>query len=318
MANNTEEWWSIGGTSLHQYGWSVTTVGGSRYDVPPRRGSNMAVAYRPGQFHRRKLPDQRTITLVMFMVGADPANGPGSGFIPSTQTTVSDQVVQWNDNWDFLRRLVYENYLADNRITLTRRWRLTAPTFPTTRTGDTIIAGDPGTPTSAQSRIVVASTYAEMTGQMQPTMTGRTRADFQMDFTLADPYFYGAQQQLTMNPGDLTYVWNDGHDVAATAGLAIDFVGPLTNPVLRNNAVSPGIHLGYNGTIASGQTVSINVGRYSATQHTTSTTTGTNRIANIVATGAESWFALLPQTNKLTFAATGSGHALIKWQPPYI
>ena len=42
--NNTEEWWDINGVSLHQYGWSVTTVGGSRYDLPPRRGENMTMA----------------------------------------------------------------------------------------------------------------------------------------------------------------------------------------------------------------------------------------------------------------------------------
>lgn len=321
MANNTEEFWSINGVSLHQYGWSVTTVGGGRYDVPPRRGSNMAVAYRPGQLHRTKVPDQRTISLVMFMVGADPGNGPGSGFIPSTTggATVADQRVQWNDNWDFLRRLIYENYLLDNRVTLTRRWRLTAPTFPATRTGDSIIAGDPGTPTSGVDRIVVASNYVEMTGQMQPTMTGRTRSDFQMDFTMADPYFYGVQQQLTMNPGDTKYLWNDGHDVASHAGLAIDLVGPLTKPVLNNLAVSPAIHLGYNGTIASGQTVSLNIGRFQATEHLNAVTNGTNRIANIVASGARQWMALLPGVNKLAFtAASGSGHVLIKWQPPYI
>lgn len=328
MANSTEEFWSIIDsrgvqTSLHQFGWSVTTVGGSRYDLPPRRGSNMAVAYRPGQFHRTKTPDSRTITLVMFMVGADPATGPVSGFTPTSPTvvgaTVADQRVQWNDNWDFLRRLVYENYLLDNRITLVRRWRLTSPTFPTSRTGDSIRASDPGVPASGVSRIVTASAYAEMSGNMAPTMTGRTRADFQLDFTLADPYFYGAQQSATVNPDGVIYVWNDGHDVAAHAGMTIDLVGPLTSPVLRNFVTDPYQHLGYSGVIPTGQTVTLNIGRFSAVQHTSSASTGTNRIANVVASGARQWFNLLPGTNKITMTATaGSGHALIKWQPPYI
>jgi hypothetical protein len=123
MANSTEEFWSVDGVSLHQYGWAVTTVGGSRYDLPPRRGSNMPIAYRPGQVHRNKLPDERVITLVMFMVGADPGTGPAIGSSP----TVDDERVQWNDNWDFLRRLVYKNYLSTNRVNPTLTNLSTSP-----------------------------------------------------------------------------------------------------------------------------------------------------------------------------------------------
>lgn len=322
MANNTEEWWSITPangveTSLHQFGWSVTTVGGSRYDVPTRRGSNMAVAYRPGQFHRRKLPDARTITLVMFMVGWDPATGQSVGDNP----TIANQRVQWNDNWDFLRRLVYENYLLDNRITLTRRWRLSTPAFPATRSGDMIIKGDPGTynpDTGKTSSIITASGYAEMSSNMAPTMTGRTRADFQMDFLMADPYFYGAKQSATLNPGGVSYVWNDGHDVAAHAGLSIQLVGPLTNPSLRNIITEPDQVLTYKGAIASGQTVTLNVGNFTAIASSGIASTGKNRIANVSASGAQYWFNLLPGMNKISLTGTGSGHAVITWQPPYI
>ena len=52
MANSVDEYWSIDGVSLHQFGWSVATVGGSRYDLPPLRGDNVMIAYRPGSVHR--------------------------------------------------------------------------------------------------------------------------------------------------------------------------------------------------------------------------------------------------------------------------
>ncbi len=314
MANNTEEWWSVDGVSLHQYGWSVTTVGGSRYDVPPRRGSNMTLAGRPGQVHRRKLPDARTITLMMFVVGWD----PGMGLVPGVAPTTEDQREQWNDNWDFLRRLVYEDYLSDNRVTLTRRWRLTAPTFPTTRTGLNVIAGDPGTPTSGQSRVLVANSYAEMTGTMPPTMTGRSRAEFQLDFTLADPYFYGPKVTKQFANQELAYLWNDAHDVAAHAGINIDFVGPLTNPFLSNISTQPDHYVKYNGTIPAGKIVTVHPGRYQAIEHDPDVSTGINRIARISNSGAERWFNLLPGANAVKLYGVGSGHAVLSWQPPYV
>jgi hypothetical protein len=316
MANSTEEFWSVDGVSLHQYGWAVTTVGGSRYDLPPRRGSNMPIAYRPGQVHRNKLPDARVITLVMFMVGADPGTGPAIG----SSLTLADERVQWNDNWDFLRRLVYKNYLSSNRVTLTRRWRLTAPTFPTSRTGDNVIAGDPGTPASGADRILTASTYAEMTANMAPTMTGRTRSDFQLDFTMADPFFYGNTVEVTLSPGQTAYVWNDGHDVAAHAGLTVDFNGPVVNPTLTNLSTSPDSSVTYKSNMLNGYTVSLNVGRYSATAHPTGRTTPVgNRIAYVTNSGARMWFNLLPGANKIQYTtSSGSGTCVLRFQPPYV
>src|ERR1700712_5115078 len=144
MSNSSPEYWSItdvdgNEVSLHQWGWAVTTVGGSRYDLPPRRGTDMTMAYRPGQVHRRKLPDARQMSLIMFMAGWD----------PSTGNAPASQLQQWNDNWDKLRRLVSRHSLLDDqRVKLTRRWFLTAPDFPATRAGDIAIVGDPGVPAS--------------------------------------------------------------------------------------------------------------------------------------------------------------------------
>lgn len=316
MTDNTEESWILNGVSVHQFGWSVTTVGGSRYDIPPRRGSNMVVGYRPGQVNRPKMPDARTITLVMWMAGWDPALGPVAGPLPTSE----NQRTQWNDNWDTLRRMVFENYLNDGLISITRKWRLTAPTFPTTRVGDIVIAGDPGTPTSGVSRLLAATAYGEIAGNMAPTMTGRTRSDFQIDLTLPDPYFYDSTtSQATLTRGGPVYVWNDGHDVAAHNNLTVDLVGPLTNPLVYNLTPQPDIHLSYFGTIPSGQIVTLNIGRFTAIQHAPSATTGVNKIAAMSNSGSRLWLNLLPGANKLSLAAdAGTGTAVVRWRHPYI
>lgn len=320
--NSSDEYWSITAgdgeeVSLHQFGWSVTTVGGSRYDLPPKRGSNMAVAYRPGQIYRRKTPDSRQITLIMWMVGWQPDQGP----LPGVNPLLSDQRNQWNDNWDFLRRLVYKANLVDGRVVLTRRWFLTAPAFPTTRTGDQVIAGDPGTAAPGVARLVTAVAAAEMTGSMAPSMTGRTRADFQLDFTLPDPYFFGPPVAVSMpNSANPVYVWNDGHDVANYSGVSIDFIGPLTNPVLTNLATSPSHSVKYTGTIPAGQTLTLVPGRFTASQHANGVTSPyVNKIAGITNGGARQWINLMPGANKLTFtASSGTGSCLLKFQPPYV
>jgi hypothetical protein len=310
VSNSTAEYWSIidvdgEEVSLHQYGWAVTTVGGSRYDLPPRRGSDLTMAYRPGQIHRRKVPDARQMTLVMFMVGWDPATGDSP----------VDQRLQWNDNWDTLRRLVYRHSLLnDQRIKLTRRWFLTADTFPTDRAGtDICIQGDPGVPNPGP-RLLTAFAFAEMTGNMDPTMTGRFRSDFQLDFTLADPFFYGDTVAVTMHPGDTTYVWNDGHDVAGSGYLQVDFYGPLTNPRITNLSTNPDSWVQYTGTIGSGTHLTMVVNRFQIVN----AATNTNMIGKITNYGARFWVSLLPGVNKLQMTGSGSGNAVLSYRPPYV
>lgn len=314
MANSSPEWWSIIDTdgneiSLHQYGWSVTTVGGTRYDLPPRRGSDMTMAYRPGQIHRRKLPDARQMSLVMFMVGWDPATGTIQN---------PDQRVQWNDNWDQLRRLVYRNaLLQDQRIKLTRRWFLTADTFPTSRGGqDICIQGDPGVP-SPGPRLLQAFGMAEMTGNMDPSMTGRFRSDFQLDFTMADPFFYGNTVSITMHPGETHYIYNDGYDVAASGYLQVDFYGHLTNPRITNRSTEPDSWVQFNGTLGVADHILMTVNRFQCYNALTQA----NFIGKITSYGARFWVNLLPGSNRIDFNADAepdSGTAVLTFRPPYV
>lgn len=279
--NTTEEWWDINGTSLNQHGWNIVTVGGARYDLPTRRGDNMVFAYRPGSVHRAKLPDARTITLVMWVAGVEPSSG----------TNYDNAILRWNDNWDFLRRSVWR---ADgSQLDLTRRWNLTVS----------------GTPT-----LVTATAKAEIADAMEPTMTGRTRADFAMTFLLADPYFYGTTVTETCVLSTPKSVVNPGHDFAMHNNVTVTLTGPLTNPRLTNTTATPDVWVQYTGSIPTGDTVVLTVGTFVAvTNH------GVNVINNISHSGARFWMGLLPGTNSLTLTATaGTGSATVAFQPPYV
>lgn len=277
---SSAEWWSIDGESLHQYGWSVATVGGSRYDLPARRGENIRVAYRPGALHRPKLADQRVVQLIMWLTGTDPATGGA----------VADPTLRWNDSWDFLRRLVWKPDGA--QVTLTRRWRLTVDGAPT---------------------LVEASALAEIADSMAPAMTGRTRSDFTMTLLLADPYYYGGQVTTPIPLDTPTSVVNRGHDIAAHNGVQVDLIGPLTNPRLTNSTPNPDVWVQLD-TVPAGQTVTLDVGAFTATR-----SDGANVINDIVHSGSRWWMGLLSGANTLTLTAdSGTGSAVLRHQPPYV
>lgn len=302
---NTDEFWSINGTSLHEYCWSIATVGGSRYNLPPRRGENVTLARRPGQIHKNKVADARPMSLLMWVAGMHADGRPGD-----------DQTLQWNDNWDALRRLVWT--VEGRQFTLTRRWRLTQPTL------DPEVAGDPGLlPPGPQ--IVVADALAEVIS-MDPSMTGRTRADFEMQLLLASPYFYGSQITVPLNVGVPRKVYNPGHDIAAYGYLEIEFKGPLTNPRLWNTSVSPEVWVQFNGTIPNGITLRLNVDTYQLWTDAVyidifPAPPGAFKpyLDNISHYGSEYWMGLQPGLNTITLtASSGTGTATLRYRPPYV
>lgn len=280
--NSSEEFWSIDGVSLHQFGWSAATVGGARYDLPPRRGENIKLAYRIGTIHRPKLPDSRIVNLVMWVTGTDPATGLSTG----------DSRLRFNDSWDFLRRLVWKPNGA--QVTLTRRWWLTVSGVPT---------------------LVSADAKAEIADTMTPTMTGRHRADFTMTLLLADPYFYGNQVTVNLPKGTPVSVNNPGHDTAGSSNFQVDLIGPLTNPVLTNATPTPNVWAKYGAVIPSGQTVTLDIPTFQATAVGTSPG---NVIGFISHSGSRNLMGLAQNANLLTLTAdSGTGSAVVRYRPPY-
>lgn len=284
MSNSSQEFWYVNGTSLNTYAWAVKTFGGSPRGLPPLRGGDIPVAYRPGKLFRSKLPDSRVISLLMWTAGID----------PSTSQPASDVNLQFSDNFQMLRNLFWT---PDGQLSLTRQWRYSQP-----------VGVGMGIPT-----MVAATAQVQIAGTMDPTMTGQGRADFAIDLLLADPYFYGPSLNYTLPYGVTTNVINSGDAEAAYTSSSIQLTGPLINPTLVNT--TKGISMTLNTVIASGDSVTIDVGSFSAIRLSDSF----NLTGAITRTGSKRWMSYGPGNNSITLTATsGSGSAYISFQPPYI
>jgi hypothetical protein len=272
---STDELWTVDGLPLNAYCWAIASLGGGggggRFDFPPLRGSNRTYAYRPGAVFLPKVADQRTITLTMWVAGVDPATGqPGA-----------NPVVQWNDNWNTLRRAFWT---PRRQVTLDRKWKLNV---------------------SAPSLLEAAAQAQFQQSSTPLAMTGRARADFAVDFQLADPFFYGAPIMTTVISGTPVTIHNPGDDAAAYAGVTVEFIGG-TNPVLTNTTASPVITCSAAGAIGD---ITLDVRNFLVSP-------GSYPLGSIGHSGARSWFVLLPGDNTVTL--TGGGTAKVTFSPPYL
>jgi hypothetical protein len=270
----TIEYWDWNGTILNSPYWNITTFGGSRQDLPLLRGQNYVIAYRSGQMWRQKMCDQRTVSMAMWTAGINQSTG-----IPST-----NQALDFTTNFYGLRSMFGQQGVGGSLLgKLTRRWQEYVSGVPT------LIAG---------------TALAEIAGNMSPTMSGRTRADFTVDLLLADPYFYSPIVTSVPIPRTVpTVVFNAGDAVlgygqaqgngGALSGFKITLAGPLTNPTLTNQTA--GVSFTVNTTIPSGVTLVLDVLCYTAIP----TPLGGMPpvLGSISHKGARPWMILLPATS---------------------
>jgi hypothetical protein len=291
----TEEYWTltVGEESfaLNTLAWNITTFGGSRYSLPSYRGDNQAFAYLPGQQHHEKYADSRTISLSMWVAGKN----PDGSFNPS-------QLVTFNDNFHRLRSLVWRPH--SGLMTLTRRWKLTNST-------------------THEPETVSADIEVELAGPMEPTMTGRTRAEFSLDLLAPDPYFYGPEIVVNIPFNTPTNVYNPGDDIAGYRNFSIDLVGPeegtaLTNPKLTNSTISPNVWFRYERPIPDvgrnilAPTVTFDIEDFQVSPSYIP-------LQTVVHSGSRKWFRLDPGNNLITLTADGgTGSATIRFRPPYV
>lgn len=271
------------GTSLHQYAWSIATRGGARFSLPPVRGENYKTAYRPGTRFRPKVPDEREITLVMWVTGLDPTQAENN------YSSSYDRSIQVMDNLRSLQKLFWP---PDTTKTLTRRW----------------FSGNPS-PT-----LLTASTEVEIVGIMEPEFTGPHRANFMVDLMAPDPFFYGTQQTLSSLALDTpTAVINTGDNYTTGKGVEIIFTDQLSNPVLTNQTNGSWVKLGVD--VAGGDFVTLDGDSYTAIRDSDST----NLIAAVSHSGDNQWLRLEPGSNTLELtAASGTGTVTVKWSAPYV
>lgn len=296
MTNSTNEYWFVGGTSLNQYCWSINTYAAGRA-VPVLRGNNIQVAYIPGQIHRQKYPDSRTLDFTMFVAAIDPTTDQ-----PPTQA----QKLMFSNNVRTLQRLFY-NYnsqVAGQQIPLTRQWYYSLP----------INIGMPqGVPTMVQ-----ATAMAEIAGDLQLTMNGPHAASLTVSLLLADPYFYGPAitGSVTVNNGASSVV-NTGDDVAAYFNNSVTLYGPLQFPRLLNSTTDPDTWFQLNTVILAGDSVTLDIANFTAYR----ASDGANLSGLLTHSGTTRWMSYYPGSNNIVLNSNNSGDtgtATFSFVPPYI
>lgn len=291
----TIEFWEADGVSLSEQGWNVSTLAG-RYNVPPLRGENATYAYVEGTDFRPKIPSSRQITLQMWVQGVTPGSGVAG----------PDQMRKWNDNWHFLCQLFWT---PRREVVLTRRW----------------LRSD----ANGVEHVQVATAKGQYIGGLEPSMTGRFRSTFNVDFMLTDPFFYEQTDSTATipnagteaTPDELVTVKNPGDYTAASKHMFIEFHGPLVNPVLQNATPAPDVGVGYTGSLTASQVLTLDVQKFTAKLNQGATPNASlNRVGYIGHSGSRYWFGLERGDNllALTSADMSNGYAVVKYRPPYL
>jgi hypothetical protein len=198
MTNSTEEFWDVDGVSLTTFAYNISSLGGDRLAPPPLRGSNLTVPHSPGRIYQQKMVDQNTITLGMWVIGAQPdGSAPVSGYAKQ----------QFNKNFRMLRRMLFT---PNREFTLTKRFY------------------------DEDGVLRTASAKAQYGGGLNPTMQGQARAVFTVDLVLADPYFYGTQlsQNLVTGTQNVNVLGDDN-----TRNIIFTLQGSRNRPKIRNNTL---------------------------------------------------------------------------------
>lgn len=282
-ATNSEIWYFNGVALSDPFGaWNISTMGGSRFGIPTLRGQNVAVPYRAGQSWRSKFPDQRTITLTMWV------DGLGSSSQDAASYPAADQRLAFNNNLQSLRQIVYtRNAQGSTQGQLQRNWYQTQ---------------------SGTNKLVTSTAMAEIAGSMDLTMNGRTNAVLSVDFLLADPMFYGAQQTKACTGGSTACTaLGEGIVGEGQPSAVSNFTVALSAAATVSNPTAGGVSF----TVASGPSFPVTV---DILNNTVTDSGGNNVIGSFSHLGSRLWMLLVPGNNAI---AVSAGTATFKWTDAY-
>lgn len=182
---------------------------------------------------------------------------------------------EWTDNWIALRKLLWR---TDRRVSLTKRWK-----------------GVDGIVRSAVGKV-------EYLSGLEPSMVSDDASKCTVDFKMADPYFYGAEE----------------HAVVTTAGVTVDNVGDDITRRIRIESMSnaktlKNLTTGRDLSLDAGTSVIIDVWSWDVT----GTTVGPGDV-NVSGDKVEQfWFSLFPGENELDLVG-GSTDTDVYWTPVYL
>jgi hypothetical protein len=137
-------------------------------------------------------------------------------------------------------------------------------------------------------------------------------ADVAIDFHMPDPYWYLAKRTKTIASDGKTHrVWNPG-TVERHFDVVVTLNGPLTDPTLTNNSLG-GLNVSYSGTVADGDTVTLN------SREMTAKDQDGNRVDSSVTKSGTWWFEMADERNEITLtSSSGDGTADLVWRPALI
>jgi len=274
------EAWYWNGLALNQPYWNIATFGGSRSGIPTLRGQDVPVPYRAGQSWRAKYPDERTVSLTMWL------DGSGSS---AQGWPAADPHLAFNQNWQQLRAAFFTRGAAGSvQGQLQRNWWLTQ---------------------SGTNKLVTSTAMAEIAGSMDLTMNGRTGAAFTCDLLLSDPYFYGAQQSQACTGTGGTTVTNLGEGVAGEGfpSSVATFSVQCSAPCTVTNATA-----GISFTLASGPSYPVTVDVLNGLITDNAGASAAGKFSHV---GSRLWMCLLSGANTIQVSA---GTATFTWCPPYV
>src|SRR5262249_27526104 len=154
------------------------------------------------------------------------------------------------------------------------------------------------------------------------------------DLVLADPYFYGAQQNVVLATGNPVTLTSLGEGIVGEGyaspvfSFTCTLAGPLSFPTLTNSsavsaASSAGVLFSYQDTVQAGETVIVDLLALTAIS-----STGANKTNKIRHAGSRMWFCLVPgttpgqpglnQVTLTTLSAVDTGTATVTWNDCYV
>jgi hypothetical protein len=274
VSNSTDEYWEVDGVSLQTYAFNVVSLGG-KWGAPKFRGKDRQFAYKAGSAHRPRTVDEGSLQLGMWVIGADEA-----GLVPSNRRAL------FGDNMKKLRQLLWKSDGAE--FAITKRWY------------------DSG-------GLHVATGHGMIPDGIDTAMEGGPyRGKLVLDIHMADPFFYGAQQTVTVPLGAPTVITNPGDE--RTTAIIVEFNGQLVNPVLTNTTPNPDVWLKVGTSVAVGDKVTVDVDQTTVVR----TSDSANLIGAVTHSGSRAWMGLQRGANSLTLATdVGTGTATVKFQPMY-
>lgn len=239
---------------------------GSRFNIPKRRGSNTSM---PGAHGARRVPGKpfEARSLILTMWAVG-CNPDGSVPVGGAQRTVEQNI-------DTLGRL----FTATPEVSLVQ-----------TR--------EDGTTRTLVGAVEQAIDFT--------TMAGASRAEFAVEITASDPFWYDVNTttQTVMTPSAGTYPFlSFANTTAPLVKATYTLKGPATSPVLTNPVTGQWVK--YAGTLAQGALWVVN------TQTWTSTANGTNVIAQTTHGDGVTFLELSPHVAGPQVALSGTGFSAV-------